>query len=409
MLNSIFNEGYQNSNLIFEKGINDHIIIQGKKYIDLSNCAGSIILGHNSRFFKRKVGNYLLNNFSNFAHPNIHAINFSKSIKKIFPSFSKVIYCNSGTEAVTKSLRISRSINSRKYIVSVVGSWHGSVDQLLFKTDKNFKKKPLSSWISKNDENNLIFIPYNNIHLSKKILDKKKKQINCVIIEPVQACLPLNDAAKYLKFLEDYCKRNKIVLIFDEIITGFRSHKFSVQNNYNIKPDITTIGKIFGGGLPIGIIGISKKVENKIKKKENKVFFGGTFSGNSFSTYIGNETIKYLKSNKKIILNLNKKSKYFQDVLNNFIEKNKLDLHIYRYASILRIVYTKNKLNNRIQRDFFESKNSSKIKKFRDYLFDQKIYYPTSGIIFFSDKTSYKNINYVIKCIKTGFIKYFNN
>ena len=272
MLNSIFNEGYQNSNLIFEKGINDHIIIQGKKYIDLSNCAGSIILGHNSRFFKRKVGNYLLNNFSNFAHPNIHAINFSKSIKKIFPSFSKVIYCNSGTEAVTKSLRISRSINSRKYIVSVVGSWHGSVDQLLFKTDKNFKKKPLSSGISKNDENNLIFIPYNNIHLSKKILDKKKKQINCVIIEPVQACLPLNDAAKYLKFLEDYCKRNKIVLIFDEIITGFRSHKFSVQNNYNIKPDITTIGKIFGGGLPIGIIGISKKVENKIKKKKIKFF-----------------------------------------------------------------------------------------------------------------------------------------
>ena len=95
--------------------------------------------------------------------------------------------------------------------------------------------------------------------------------------------------------------------------------------------------------------------------------------------------------------------------MNNFIEKNKLDLHIYRYASILRIVYTKNKLNNRIQRDFFESKNSSKIKKFRDYLFDQNIYYPTSGIIFFSDKTSYKNINYVIKCIKTGFIKYFNN
>ena len=106
MLNSILNEGYQNSNLIFEKGINDHIIIQGKTYIDLSNCAGSLILGHNSRFFKKKVGNYLLNNFSNFAHPNIHATEFSKTIKKFFPSFSKIIFCNSGSEAVLKSLRI---------------------------------------------------------------------------------------------------------------------------------------------------------------------------------------------------------------------------------------------------------------------------------------------------------------
>ncbi len=409
MSNLVFNEGYQNSNFIFKKGIGDQIVINRKKYIDLSNCAGSIILGHNSKFFKKKIKKYLLNNFSNFAHPNIHAINFSKNIKKIFPSFSKVIYCNSGTEAVTKSLRISRSINDKKYIVSVVGSWHGSVDQLLFKTDKNLKKTPLSSGISKNDESNLIFIPYNDINLSKKILDKKKKKINCIIIEPVQACLPLNDAAVYLKFLENYCKRNKIVLIFDEIITGFRTYKYSVQNNYNIKPDITTVGKIFGGGLPIGIIGISKRIKNKISKKKSKVFFGGTFSGNSLSTYIGNETIKYLRSNKKIIVNLNKKSKYFQDDLNDFIRVNKLDLQIYRYASILRIVYTKTKLSDRIQRDFFESKNSLKIKKFRNYLFDKKIYYPTSGIIFFSDKTTYKNINYVIKCIKVGFKKFFNN
>lgn len=407
MSNLVFNEGYQDAKYIFEKGKDDQVKIKGKNYIDLSNCAGSIVLGHNSSFFKKKIKSYLNNNYSNFAHPNIHAINFSKNIKKIFPSFSKLIFCNSGTEAITKSLRISRCLNKKNYIVSVVGSWHGSVDQLLFKTDKNFKKIPLSSGITKNYEKNLIFIPYNDISLSKKILDKKKNQINCLIVEPVQACLPLEDASKYLKFLETYCKRNNIVFIFDEIITGIRSHKFSIQNNYKIKPDITTIGKIFGGGLPIGIIGISEKVKKKIIKRNTKVFFGGTFSGNSLSTYIGNETLKYLMLNKKILSKLNGKSKYFQDNLNFFIKKNKLDLKIYRYASILRIVYTKNKLNNRIQRDFFESKNSNKIKKFKAYLFNNKIYYPSSGIIFFSDKTSYKNINYVIKYIKIGFKKFF--
>ena len=207
--------------------------------------------------------------------------------------------------------------------------------------------------------------------------------------------------------MESYCKQNNIVLIFDEIITGVRSYKFSIQNNYKIKPDITTTGKIFGGGLPIGIIGISEKVKKKITKKNSKIFFGGTFSGNSLSTYIGNETLKYLMENNKIISTLNKKSKYFQDNLNNFIEQQKLDLKIYRYASILRIVYTKNNLKNRIQRDFFESKNSIKIKKFKNYLFKNKIYYPSSGIIFFSDKTSYQNINRVIKHIKNGFKKFF--
>ena len=89
MSNLIFNEGYQDAKKIFEKGEGDLVTIEGKKYIDLSNCAGSLILGHNSIFFKKKIKNYINNNFSNFAHPNVHAINFSKNIKKIFPLFLK--------------------------------------------------------------------------------------------------------------------------------------------------------------------------------------------------------------------------------------------------------------------------------------------------------------------------------
>ena len=112
-------------------------------------------------------------------------------------------------------------------------------------------------------------------------------------------------------------------------------------------------------------------------------------------------------SKRKIFNNLNSKSKYFQETLNIFIKKNNLNLKIYRYASILRIIYTKNNLDNRIQRDFFESKYSKNIKKFRSYLFDKKIYYPSSGIIFFSNQTSYKNINHVIKHIKIGFKNFF--
>jgi glutamate-1-semialdehyde 2,1-aminomutase len=405
MPNLILNEGYQKTKTFFEEGYKDIIKHQGKPYIDLSNCAGSLILGHNSKVYKKILKKYLKINGSSFAHPNNHAVDYSKTIKKFFPSFEKIIFCNSGTEAVTKALRISRTLNKKEYIVSVVGSWHGSVDKLLFNPGNKLKPEFLSEGISNSDKKKIIFIPYNDIETSKKILNKNKNKINSIIIEPVQACLPLNNAKRYLKFLENFCNKNNSTLIFDEMVTGVRSDNNSVQQNYKIKPDITTIGKIIGGGMPIGVIGISKKVHKLIKGK--KIFYGGTFSGNSLSSFVGNETLKYLIKNKTIIKKVNDKSKYFQNTLNKFIYNNKMDLKIYRYSSILRIVFTNNKINNKRQRDFFENKISNKIVNFKKLLFQKNIYYPSNGIIFFSDATNYKNIDYVIKNIKEGFIKYF--
>ena len=405
MSNLILNEGYQKTKVFFEEGYRDKITYQGKQYIDLSNCAGSLMLGHNSKVYREIIKKYLNINASIFAHPNNYAVNFSKTIKKTFPSFEKIIFCNSGTEAVTKAQRISRTLNKKEFIVSVVGSWHGSVDSLLFQPDKKLKPRALSDGLSSNYKKKIIFIPYNNIEISRKILNKNKKKINSIIIEPIQASLPLNNSKKYLKFLENFCAKNNTTLIFDEMITAIRSDKNSVQKNYNIKPGITTIGKIIGGGMPIGIIGISKKVYQMIKNK--KIFYGGTFSGNSLSSFVGNETLKYLNKNKHIIRNVNIKSKYFQDNLNEFIRIHKMNLKIYRYSSIIRIVFTNNKIDNRTQRDFFENKISARINKFKKFLFQKQIHYPSNGIIFFSDATSYKSINYVIKCIETGLKKYF--
>lgn len=408
MENIILNEGYQNSNSFFSSGKNDKIFIKKKSYIDLSNCAGSLILGHNTSLYKNKIYEYLIKNNSVFAHPNIHALNFSKTIKKVFPNFKKIIFCNSGTEAIIKALRLCQSLSKKKYIISVSGSWHGSVDQLLYSPDKNFRPKPLSAGLKNSERKNLIFIPYGDESKTKKILDKKKKNIKCLIVEPIQASLPGDNSKKYLKFLERYCQKNNIFLIFDEIITGVRSYKYSVQNNFNLKPDISIIGKILGGGLPVGIIGITNRIDKLLKNKP-PVFFGGTFSGNSFTTFLGNEILKYLIKNKKILKNLNIKSKYFQKNLNYFLEKKNINAKIYRYSSLLRIVFTKKKIINRIQRDFFENKYSKKIKMFRSYLFKNRIYYPSSGVIFFSASTSRKSIAYVIKFIKKGMLKYFNN
>jgi glutamate-1-semialdehyde aminotransferase len=152
--------------------------------------------------------------------------------------------------------------------------------------------------------------------------------------------------------------------------------------------------------------GLGSRISEETKKKP-AVFFGGTFSGNSFTAFLGNEILNYLIKNKIILKNLNIKAKYFQNELNSFFENKKINVKIYRYASLLRIVFTKKKIVNRIQRDFFENQYSKKIKMFRSYLFKNSIYYPSSGVIFFSASTSNKSIVHLIKFIKKGILKYF--
>ena len=367
MQNFLYNEGYDNLNNLFSSGKGSNIYINKKKFLDLSLCAGSIILGHNSEIYRKSSREILKKNLSNFAAKNIHAAEFAKTLNKVFPKYSKFIFCNSGTEAVMKSLRVARAISKKNIIISVTGSWHGSTSELLFTNNNKLQNVELSDGLDKNFKKNLKFIPYNNIELSKKILNRYKNKIMCIIIEPIQGCLP-TEAKKYLNFLNNYSKKNNIILIFDEMITGLRFNCSSVQDQFKLNPSISTFGKCFGGGLPIGIIALKKEVLLKLKKNEKKIFFGGTFSGNSINSFLSNKTVKYIIKNKKnIFINLEKKAIYLEKKLNDFLVENNFDAKCFRFSSMLRIVFTKKEIKNRSQRDFFENKNKKKnflIQKF---------------------------------------------
>ncbi len=409
MAKYILNEGYYKNLEFFSKGNNVDIFSNKIKYIDLSMCAGSILLGHNHNIFRKSIKDFLKKKISNFAAPNIYAQKFSYNIKKVLPNTSGIIFCNSGTEAVIKSLRIARALNNKKKIALVSGGWHGSVDQLLFKSGKNFKVERLSNGLTAEFKKNIIIIPYNDINKTKEILNRHKKNISCIIIEPIQGSLPYLEIKGYLKFLEKYSKINKITLIFDEMITGLRTDCSSVQNFFSIKPDISIFGKCFGGGLPIGFISLSKKIRVKMDKMKLKVFFGGTFSGNSINMYVGNEILKYIISNKKkIFKKINNNAEYFTNSLNNFFSEKKIDLKVYRFKSMMRLVYTNQNLKDRYSRDFIEKNKSKSILNFKKYIRDKGIYLPSSGIIFFSYSHSIGNIKYLINIFKTGSLKFFN-
>lgn len=407
---NVFNEGYSKSRNFFSKGYRNIIVDNNNNnFIDLTSSGGTSLLGHNNDVFKKSIKNFLKNDYSNFALPNEHARKLSKNIKKILPQFNKFVFCNSGAEANLKAIRIARAITNKDKIINITGSWHGSLDQFLFYKNKEGKKIKLSDGLEKDIEKKIIYAPYNDFKKTKKIIDKFKDKICCVLIEPIQGCLPSYNNKVFLKLLSNYCKKKKIILILDEIISGLRTNCKSVQCIYKLHSDISTFGKVFGNSLPIGFIGISKKIEKKISKQKKNIFFGGTFSGNSLTTYVSNEFLKFtLKNKKKIFKDLEEKSLKFYDGLNNFIRKNNLNISVIRFESIVRIIFSKKIPKDRLQRDFLEKKNNSKRVKFINYLIRKNIIFPSNGIIFLNTSFSLKEINNLTDKIGFGLKKFFS-
>ena len=228
-----------------------------------------------------------------------------------------------------------------------------------------------------------------------------------LIIEPIQQSMPLNESEEFIKLIYKYCKKNNILLCFDEMISGLRLPELSVYKKLKTTPDILTFGKIFGGGVPIGIIGITKKVENLLSKNKDTVFFGGTYSLNPFSSYLGLNTIKYIYKNRnKIYYKLETLSEILATQLNNFIYDNDLDLKVIRYASVLRIIYSNKSLKNKFEKDLTEKKKIKKIIKFKKYIYDNNIFLSKNGAIFLSYQHSIKDIKSVINVFKSGFKKF---
>lgn len=407
MKNFVLNEGY-NKNKIFDSGKDSYIFIKKKKYLDLGSCSGAKIIGHNTKLDKKIFLDFYKKNITNISAPNKQSIDFAKNLKKVLPNFSKFIFCNSGSESIIKSIRIARAITKKDLVVSSTGSWHGSVDQFLYGSDNRLNKIKLSDGLSEVDKKRLLLIPYNDILRTKKILLKYKSKISCILIEPIQGCLPLPDAKNYVKFLQNFSKKNKILLIFDEMITGLRTNCKSLQSHFKIKTDISTFGKVFGSGVPIGFIGISKNIERILKKKKLFVYFGGTFSGNSQNMYYANENLKYIiKNRNKIFPKINNNALFIEKTINKFCKDNSIDVKVYRFMSMLRIVFSSKDIKDRQTRDFLEKRKNKKIFLFKNYMYERKIYYPNNGILFISASISKDQISYITKTIIEGLKRYF--
>lgn len=267
----------------------------GKEYIDYVCSWGPLILGHSDSDVIKSVTDALSKGAS-FGAPTSIETELAKKIVSLFPSIEKVRMVSSGTEAVMSAIRLARGFTKRDKIIKFEGCYHGHSDFMLVKAGSGLLTygETSSLGVPQDVAKLTIVAEYNNLSNVKEIFEKNKNEIACVIVEPVAAnmglVLPNDD---FLQGLRTLCDENGSLLIFDEVITGFRLSKGGAGEYFNIKADITTLGKIIGGGLPVGAYGGRSDIMDLISPLGG-VYQAGTLSGNPLAMAAGLTTLEKL-------------------------------------------------------------------------------------------------------------------
>ena len=317
----------------------------GNEYVDMIGSWGPMILGHNYPQVLEIVKKELENGTS-FGLPTKKEVELAELVKSCFPSIEKLRLTTSGTEAAMASVRLARAFTGKNKIVKFKGCYHGHSDSLLVKAGSGlltFAHQD-SNGITEGVVKDTITLPFGDFEKLKETLESEK-DIACVIIEPIPANMGLIETKKeYLEKIREITKKEKVVLIFDEVISGFRISLGGAQEIFGITPDLTVLGKIIGGGYPVGGFGGKKEIMDLISPVGN-VYHAGTLSGNPISVAAGIETISILKKNTEIYENINTKTGNLVNQINELIKKYSIPASVNHFGSLFTIFFSKEKVD----------------------------------------------------------------
>ena len=317
----------------------------GNEYVDMIGSWGPMILGHNYPQVLEIVKKELENGTS-FGLPTKKEVELAELVKSCFPSIEKLRLTTSGTEAAMASVRLARAFTGKNKIVKFEGCYHGHSDSLLVKAGSGlltFAHQD-SNGITEGVVKDTITLPFGDFEKLKETLESEK-DIACVIIEPIPANMGLIETKKeYLEKIREITKKEKVVLIFDEVISGFRISLGGAQEVFGITPDLTVLGKIIGGGYPVGGFGGKKEIMDLISPVGN-VYHAGTLSGNPISVAAGIETISILKKNTEIYENINTKTGNLVNQINELIKKYSIPASVNHFGSLFTIFFSKEKVD----------------------------------------------------------------
>lgn len=353
--------------LFIEKGKGSKIYdIDGNEYIDYICSWGPNILGHCYPKVIEEVKKACDDGLT-FGAPTEKEVVLAELIREIMPSMEVLRMVNSGTEAVMSAIRVARGFTKRDMILKFKGCYHGHSDGLLVKAGSAALTAavPDSLGVPKSYTENTLVALYNDEKSVEELFEKYGNKIACVVVEPVAANMGVVLPKKgFLQFLRDITEKYGSILIFDEVITGFRLSLGGAQEYFGIKPDMTTLGKIVGGGMPMAVYGGRKEIMDCVAPLGG-VYQAGTLSGNPIATTAGIATLTALKENKHLYADLEKKA---EKIANSY---RKIGASVNQIGSLLSGFFTDREVNDY---DSATSSDTEKYAKFFNYLLENGIY-----------------------------------
>jgi glutamate-1-semialdehyde 2,1-aminomutase len=320
--------------------------VDGNEYIDYVLSWGPMILGHTHP----RVINALkraADKGTSYGAPTGLEVELAALIRKAYPSMEIVRMVNSGTEATMSAIRVARGFTGRDKIIKFEGCYHGHADGLLVKAGSGAATfgVPTSPGVPKDYAKHTITLPFNDLKLLEKIIKKDAKNIACVILEPVvgnSGCILPRPG--FLEGMRKLTRKYGIILIFDEVMTGFRVSYGGAQKAFRIKPDMTCLGKVIGGGLPVGAYGGKKDIMRKVAP-DGPIYQAGTLSGNPLAMTAGIETLKIL-SKPGTYKKLMAKSKALEEAMKDAAKRAGAKTKFYRAGTMFCTYFTKSNVYN---------------------------------------------------------------
>lgn len=349
--------------------------VDGKTYVDYVGSWGPMILGHAHPQVIAAVQQAAVHGTS-FGAPTAAEIDLAEVLTKAVPGLEMVRLVNSGTEATMTALRLARGYTGRKRIVKFDGGYHGHADSLLVQAGSGVLTQgiPGSPGVPPEIAGLTISLPYNDIEAVKQAVARYPEEIAAIIVEPVAGNMGLVlPETGFLAGLRQLCDAYKIVLIFDEVITGFRVAWQGAQGRFGVTPDLTCLGKIIGGGLPVGAYGGKRALMEQIAPV-GPIYQAGTLSGNPLAVAAGLETLKILQE-PGVYESLEQKGQYLESAIHDLAQRSGPPVCLNRVGSVFTLFFTGGPVRNLVEA---QNSNIQRFLSFFQGMLAQGIYLPPS-------------------------------
>lgn len=371
----------------------------GNKLIDYINSWGPMILGHayqpviDSITERAKLG-------TSFGMPTELETKIAELAVSMVPNIDKIRFVNSGTEACMSAIRLARGYTKRDKIIKFAGCYHGHSDSFLIQAGSGASTfgTPNSPGVTQGTAKDTLLANYNDVENVKALFEANKNEIAAVIVEPVagnMGCVPPING--FLEGLRDLCSQNGALLIFDEVMTGFRLAKGGVQELFNIKADIVCFGKVIGGGLPVGAFAARNEIMNYLAPL-GPVYQAGTLSGNPLAMAAGLAMLESLNNDSKIFERLEEKTAYLEQGIRKVLTNNNVEFTINRVGSMISVHFDENPV---IDFETAKKGDNEAFKKFFHGLLNEGVYIAPSAYEtwFITDALSYEDLDFTISAI----------